>query len=188
MKPTFSLLALLLVFLSAACKKEEVDTLPKATQDGRGTMGCLVDGKAWTPYVSPRLGGGSLFIAYWRTGAGSHPSLTMFFNRDTQDDRPASSIYFFTPNVTGPNSVALDQLANPMLASANPAYANFTDSKTGLEVYHITGPTATGQLTLTRFDTVARIASGTFHFQGRATNGTLVSVTDGRFDVRLERR
>ncbi|WP_345073973.1 hypothetical protein [Hymenobacter fastidiosus] len=35
---------------AAACKKEtEVDALPKATQEGKHTFGCLVDGKAFVP-------------------------------------------------------------------------------------------------------------------------------------------
>ncbi|RSK37186.1 hypothetical protein [Hymenobacter metallilatus] len=178
----------LLLLTLAACKKDEVDALPKATQDGRGTMGCLVEGKAWTPYIAPQLGGGSPYVAYYRYRTSPGVALTMLFTRNARDKTPASSIYFFLPNTVGPGSVALDQPADPIRASFNPAYANYSDYKTGLQVDYLTGPTAPGTLTLTRFDTVARVASGTFSFTARALDGSTVQVTDGRFDVRLEKR
>ncbi len=43
-----------------------------------------------------------------------------------------------------------------------------------------------GTVTLTRIDTVAKIASGTFQFTALDyQSGKTVTVTDGRFDVRL---
>ncbi|QNH61595.1 hypothetical protein [Hymenobacter sediminicola] len=38
-----------------ACKKEAVDALPKATQSGANTAGCLVNGNA---FVAQKLGSG----------------------------------------------------------------------------------------------------------------------------------
>ena len=43
-----------------------------------------------------------------------------------------------------------------------------------------------GTVTLTRIDTVARIAAGTFQFTALNRSGKTVTVTDGRFDVRLK--
>ena len=42
------LLPLAGILLSASCKKDRLDQLPPATQDGRRTFGCLVNGK---PFV-----------------------------------------------------------------------------------------------------------------------------------------
>ncbi|MBO3272336.1 hypothetical protein [Hymenobacter defluvii] len=47
-----------------------------------------------------------------------------------------------------------------------------------------TDPVKTGTLTLTRFDTVAHIAAGTFSFPLRnQETGQFYYVTDGRFDL-----
>lgn len=43
-----------------------------------------------------------------------------------------------------------------------------------------------GSVTLTRIDTVAKIAAGTFQFTGVNRNGQTVSVTEGRFNVSLK--
>ncbi|TGE17604.1 hypothetical protein [Hymenobacter elongatus] len=50
MKLSLPLFLTTLTLLSVvACKKEEADALPKATQEGQHTFGCLVDGKAFVP-------------------------------------------------------------------------------------------------------------------------------------------
>ena len=50
-----------------------------------------------------------------------------------------------------------------------------------------TDATYTGTVTLTRIDTAAKIAAGTFQFTGfNFRSGKTVAVTDGRFDVRLK--
>ena len=43
------LMILLWLPMLAACKKNELNALPPATQVGANTFGCLVDGKAWVP-------------------------------------------------------------------------------------------------------------------------------------------
>ena len=43
-----------------------------------------------------------------------------------------------------------------------------------------------GSVTLTRIDTVAKIAAGTFQFTGVNRTGQTVTVSEGRFDVRLK--
>lgn len=47
----------------------------------------------------------------------------------------------------------------------------------------LTGPTATGSLTVTRFDTVARVVSGTFDLTVQEeTSPETHQLTQGRFD------
>lgn len=185
MKPY--LIPWLLALTLAGCKKNEVDALPKATQEGKGTMGCLVNGKAWKPYGAPQFGSANPYAVYWRLRDNRRQvSLTLFFTRQA-DDRP-SSMDFYVPNVSGLGTITLDQPADPIITSANPAYAYYSISNIYPNPAYLTGPTATGNLTLTRFDTVARVVSGNFAFTGRAADGTTVQVTDGRFDMCLERR
>ncbi|WP_227762800.1 hypothetical protein [Hymenobacter sp. 15J16-1T3B] len=85
--------------------------------------------------------------------------------------------------------MSLDQTANPFLGGANPAYGSYTlYAETG-DQYYLTGPQSTGTLTLTRFDTVACIAAGSFSFSARyAASGQTVQVTEGRFDVRFTKQ
>ncbi|OGX86509.1 hypothetical protein [Hymenobacter glacialis] len=185
-----SLLSLALTLSS--CEKEGVDALPKATQKGLNKMGCLVDGKAWLPYRDPVQQGGNRppMVAYWQRREQGRVSLTMLFMRNTRPKRFGSLVYLFVRDITGPSTLALDQPANPQLTSANPAYGAFINTDETPDLDYLTGPTATGHLTITRFDTTARVASGTFAFTGRAddNSGRTVQVSEGRFDVQLERR
>lgn len=187
MKPLYLLPAVLL--LAAGCKKDPIKALPKATQEGKNTMGCLVDGKAWTPKGSDGgLVGGSAvppISAQWRrqrrNGLGGQ--LTLDFRRRSKEETK-SDVRFFVPKLTQPASIALDQNANPYLGGTNPAYGLYTFYDNLSDPDYRTGPDASGTLTITRFDTVACIASGTFSFTARdAASGQTVQVTEGRFDV-----
>jgi hypothetical protein len=189
MKTVFlSLLGLLLAL--SGCEKEGVDALPKATQQGLNKMGCLLDGTAWLPYRDPVQQGGNRppMVAYWQRHDQGRVSLTMLFTRDSQPKRFASDVYLFARNVTGPTALALNQPADPQLTSANPSYGAFINGEETPDLDYLTGPTATGQLTITRFDTTARVVSGTFAFTGRAADGRTVAVSEGRFDAQMERR
>ncbi|MBD3748438.1 MAG: hypothetical protein IE931_02980 [Sphingobacteriales bacterium] len=64
----FSLLLLafsFLLFSGMKCKKDQtgIDALPPATQEGKETFGCLVNGEAFTPKGS-NLGGSTLSSFY----------------------------------------------------------------------------------------------------------------------------
>ena len=49
-----------------------------------------------------------------------------------------------------------------------------------------TGPDTPGRIVVTRFDTVARVVSGTVEFTARHdADGTLVRVSEGRFDCKF---
>ncbi|GAB3304168.1 hypothetical protein GCM10027348_32750 [Hymenobacter tenuis] len=172
----------------SSCEKEGVDALPEATQEGKNKMGCLVDGKAWKPYEAPQLGAKDPFTVYWSLRDQGHVALTLSFSRDSQPKLIASGIYFYVPNIKGPSTITLDQPGTPSQTSANPAYGNFINHDATPDLYYLTGPTATGQLTITRFDTTARIVSGTFAFTGRTDEGSTVQVSEGRFDMQMERR
>lgn len=185
MKSYFPLLAALSLLTTTACEKDEVDALPKATQEGKNQMGCLVNGKAWKPYAAIQFSGTDPFAVYWRVGNG-RVRLTMLFSRQSEQD--PSDIYFYVPSISGAGTFDLDQAADPVRTSSNPAYAFYSVSNIYPNPTYLTGPTATGQLTITRFDTTARIVSGTFNFTGRVADGGTVEVSKGRFDMRLERR
>lgn len=176
------------LLLAASCKEEPLDTLPKATQEGKNTMGCLVDGKAWTPSkpkVSSPGGGGDPWAIRWRAAPAGYGMTISFFSATGRAEVP-TSIQFFVPDVRFATTVPLNQAADPAITSSNPAYAICSLGNKVPSRKFLTGPDAVGELVLTRFDTVAHIVSGTFHFTGReAGTGQTMQVTDGRFDMRL---
>ncbi|RAK63196.1 hypothetical protein [Hymenobacter edaphi] len=179
---------------ATGCKKDPLKTLPKATQEGKNTMGCLVDGKAWTPQGSSGCltGCGAVepIFARWRrlrtNGLGG--GFTLSFDRIKKDETQ-SYLSFFAPRLVQASTVALDQAADPFLNGSNPAYGRYIHYSSLPYPDYRTGPDASGTLILTRFDTVACIAAGTFSFTGRhAASGQTVQVTEGRFDVRFAKQ
>ena len=52
---------------------------------------------------------------------------------------------------------------------------------------YYTNSTYTGELYLSKFDTIQQIASGTFYFTAIKSAGDTVKVTNGRFDMHYTR-
>ncbi len=79
---TLSFLLLVLSFILTTgmqCKKEQngLDALPLATQEGKGTFGCLVNGEAFTPKGSSF--GGPILSSYYQY-LNSQTAQGYFFN------------------------------------------------------------------------------------------------------------
>lgn len=187
--PRFFISALFLLALAGCASKETplpAAQLPAATQSGQNTAGCRVDGQVWLP------AGGGLFaprpvsVTLQRSVTGLQ--LSVLLDRDplTDDGQPfaRTSIRLYVPNVTGPGVIALDQYADPRLTTSNPAYGAFTYTAPSPDQQLLTGSGATGQLVITRLDTVARVVAGSFRFRARELAGpATVDVTEGRFDL-----
>lgn len=175
-----------LILLSSSCKKHvvppqsELSKLPAATQTGANTFGCLVNGKAFIP-------GGSLF-------SGSHQQCNYIYTNGG---------YYFTILTTNQdyyNAVKQVQIETDSLTisegqililrrlsagHANAGYA-FIGANNNLNSYDTTD-TNSGQLTITKFDQVNQIVSGTFYFTAVNIAKDTVKVTDGRFDMHYTR-
>ncbi|RSK40951.1 hypothetical protein [Hymenobacter perfusus] len=170
----------LLLLTLAACKKEtELDKLPDATQKGKNTAGFLLDGKAWLPEAGKLLSKGGPVSASWqRTVVGR--SMTIRFSRDSD----LTITQLFIPHIQRSGVFVCNQQVSPILGYRNPTYGMFamTKSLTIPRLFY-TGPTATGSLTVTRFDTVARVVSGTFDLTVQEeTSPQTHQLTQGRFD------
>ncbi|MDU0371988.1 lipoprotein [Hymenobacter endophyticus] len=180
--------ALLLTALTGCMKEAALPTpqLPAATQTGQQTAGCRVDGQLWVPAGGGLFAPNPISVTLRRDGTRRHLSVLLDRNPATDDGlpNPNTLIQLYVPNVSGPGVFALDQPADPRLTNSNPAYAAFWYTAPSPDQLLITGPTATGQLTITRLDTVARVVAGTFQFRSREQAGpATVHVTDGRFDL-----
>lgn len=167
MKPFLTILfAFALLAATTSCEKEEVDALPKATQEGKNTFGCLVDGNAYIPTLGSAISINSreLLEAY------------IYQHRDlVVSAKGGGAITIILRNRFAPGTYPLGYLQ-----AGN--YSTYTISGRT----HYTDVDHMGTVTLTRIDTVAKIAAGTFEFTALDyQSGKIVTITEGRFDVRL---
>ncbi|MBO0360714.1 hypothetical protein J0X19_22325 [Hymenobacter sp. BT186] len=89
------------------------------------------------------------------------------------------------PDIRSTGTFELNQTINPALSNPDPAYASFSFNRPRPTQLYRTGPTATGRLIVTRFDTVARIVAGTFEFTAERANAPTVRISEGRFDLKF---
>ena len=183
MKTHLSLLCLAAALLAAACKKDDPDNgLPPATQEGKNTAGCFVNGEpfvaaGWggsllTNPVAP-LGGGFFYdsLYYLRIHGlykGSNSTMTLFFRSQI------SGVYRFNQDTP---SLSQGGMGTTTFNHATFSTANGTDT-------YITNKQNTGQVALTSADRSSGISAGTFEFTAASTTdpSKTVTVTSGRFD------
>jgi Family of unknown function (DUF6252) len=173
-----TLLVLLPLIILISCKKE-VDELPPATQTGAHTFGAKVNGVLWTPQgfgafpandlLKARMSGHDIVIN--ASNIASSPNETEF--QFTIYNVTAPGVYPFNTDVTHPNGLA--------------SYVYYVKRKLTPVDEWMTSSTHTGSVTITRIDDVNRIVSGTFQFNaGSLYNSGVLSVTEGRFDLRIQ--
>jgi hypothetical protein len=173
---TIYLLVTLCLSLSLlTCK--QTDVLPQATQEGKNTFGCLIDGKPYIPN-----GGGSF--------SGIKPIYGGFLVLSSKPYK--LGIYVYTYEKSGQKieiylndyllgKHILNSNTSTIPASVDPQdYASYTSV---LGDKYITSSKYTGQITIIKADTAIGIVSGTFDFEAVTSIGQTVTVTKGRFDV-----
>ncbi|WP_400192899.1 hypothetical protein [Hymenobacter sp. B81] len=172
--------ALLLLTQCSKCKHDDptpAAQLPAATQEGKNTFGCLVNGQVWLPQGSsgiapnfrvsydPGYAGGSLAIRTYRYPTGSSKGQGLILG---------------SGGVARPGTYAL---------AAPDAAAFFSNEAWPFPCTEydndLPGTYCRGTLTVTRLDIAARIVSGTFAFTLAKPGCDTLRVTDGRFDYRL---
>jgi len=176
----FSLTAALL----AGCnKKDDPEAgLPPATQEGKNTGGCLVNGERFVAAES----GGSLLtnpIPALRGGFAFDSVYYVSLN-GTYHGQRATVMLFLRGEAVG--TYRLNRTTNyypqgdPLLIFS---HATFTVAGSGGETY-VTNDQHTGQVMLTRADLRAGISAGTFDFTGASTfdASKTITITKGRFD------
>ena len=179
------LLSLFTAFLWACHKdqdpapKTQVELLPPATQEGKRTFGCLIDGKAWTPkagFVPPPIS-----VSYDEiTGA-----LIISARRNIGIDGLSQSVNFFsTARSTGAFVLPIAKssiIDTSSFCTAQPfGYINGI----GLNVFE---NYSEGGLFITKLDLATGIISGTFEYDAYSPEcNDTVRITEGRFDVRYK--
>ena len=169
-----------LLFVLGQCQ-QKADPSPS----GANTFSCQIEGDDFTPYLAPILITPQKAL---RANTTNSTGFAIEAKTTTYD----LVIYVVSIQATGTYSLAY--ASNSIPYKSNPdSYASCTiTSKQNdpnnpvIETDYYTNNTNVGTVTFTRFDTVARVAGGTFEYTAReATTGKLVHVTNGKFDVKF---
>lgn len=164
-----------LIILLAGCESceddpqpTELEKLPPATQEGKNTFGCLVNGKAWITRTSTDA------TAFYQEGV-----FAIGATNDKNTENIFISIYdenlsegeYHLPNDNGENTIQ--------------DVAGLNQSKT-TKCRFETMSDYTGTVQITHLDQSqgSWIVSGTFEFEAYSPEcDTIIKVTDGRFDL-----
>ena len=177
---TCSLVARPLMLLSVAlllltCNRDT--PLPLPTQSGQNTLGCLINGKPYIPdggrgFMPAKPVNGGFFVLrsspytlglYVYTYAKDNQRIEIFLNDYKLGLHPLNSNTQIKP------------------ASLSPKDYGVYESTEG-DAY-VTNSEYTGQVIITKADTISGIVAGSFSFKAISANGKTVTVSQGRFDV-----
>ena len=170
MKSIFGKLLILGAIVTiVSCNK---DDLTKATQKGANTFSCKVNGNIFKPFHEAGLFNDPTVLSVRNDVQGG-------FGVSAENQESSESVFLESPYLTKTGVYKL-YAEHPNRGIYN--YRIITGNDPGV---YTTDSTYTGELTITRCDTVNGIYSGTFYFTAYdpATDKT-VSVTDGRFDIK----
>ena len=172
----------IILFLPACKKKDPEASLPAATQVGANTGGCLINGQ---PFVAAKYGGGVLSNPIPALDYGfSFDSLYYLVMTGTYQGSRATITLFLRSRRVGKylfdKTTPYYPMGSPRIVENS---ATFAISNSNGETY-VTDAQHTGQIELTRADTVNFIASGLFEFTAVSTLDPtkMVTITNGRFD------
>jgi hypothetical protein len=175
------LLSLAALLLLAACTQP--DPLPEATQGGKQTFGCRVNGKPFIPDGGTGWNATKPIVVYYTGRRGENGTVHEYYCIDaTARDGQGIFIIISDPFKIGPRTMNKEFIPITWPNRLNDAALYSSASGT-----FFTDPRYTGTVVLTRADTVRKIISGTFEFSAiNPKTNEVVEVTDGRFDVRMQ--
>lgn len=167
-----------------ACKKIDdalKPTMPEATQEGKGTFGCLVGGQLWLPY-NPDAG--SLFPNEYAVRTNSFRVGAPVLTVDVNNRRENAGLDHLTLSVRPASAVVpgVYTLGNGFSATATLGAEGYDTANAGSGTLTISKVEAVTQ-TVNGITTRSTVVSGTFQFVAGSTGGKTVAVTDGRFDL-----
>lgn len=163
--------ALSCLVLLTTCEK---DNLPKPTQDGKNTMGAIVNGKPWVA------------SACWGCVGGGKGIEIMYGFPDLylagQEKKESEEIFIrFVLSIPSPGTYTANKEYNNGRNAIQMLYYKNNVRKE----YHTTA-SHTGTINITKVDRANQIISGTFDFtvQNVADVEDIITVSKGRFDVK----
>ena len=154
------------------------DPLPKPTQDGNNTFGCMIDGKPWIPDggtgFMPRkaISGGFFAISDYPTYQRG-----IFIRTLAKDGQEVE--LFVNDYRTGEYLLNIDTQIMPITIKPKGAYGFYRSIN---NLVYVTSSKNIGKITITKADTLTGVVSGNFEFIAGNSTG-IISITSGRFDV-----
>lgn len=185
MKTTFlyicSIIILVLLFLNSGCFNVDINTaekLPPITQEGNNTFGCLIDGKLFHPGTTLNGNVRPLTFSYFRFDTDRHKAGSLYIQGiDARYSLPiAGRLAIQKKEVFSAGTFQLKSQECSPTSHCDLIFYYNSDENTN---YIATS----GELIITRFDTVHNIVSGTFEFEAESGEGEKIKVTSGRFDA-----
>jgi hypothetical protein len=185
MKNTF-ILTLVIIISSiiiscSSCKKNidpQVDNpygLPNATQEGKNTLGFLLNGQPWTP--KGQLGtSANLTFYYDATFSAGVFNIGAYRILDNQGSMEKINIFADTIQNAQRISFPTKKLGL-IFRNATNTNCDFLTAESTTKV--------TGFIDIKKLDKVAHIFSGEFEFTLTKTNCDTVKITQGRFDLKF---
>jgi hypothetical protein len=176
------LLILFSLLILSGCKKS-VDALPEATQTGANTFGLKLNGELWVPQKFAGINAPTLKANL----SGSNLNDLLITAQNFASEPTETEFQLYIKNITGVGSYQLNQ-STDIYPNASSSYGYYVKRKINPLNEWITSPQYTGTVTLTKFDLTNGIVSGTFEFAAGSMDSSAspVTVTDGRFDVKLQ--
>ncbi len=179
MKDLLYTLAVIACFWFAGCKKHHTTQpdnpygLPNATQEGKNTLGFLLNGEPWTP--KGFNGTANLDLYYDETFQNGVFNLSAYKILNTQGQRQRINIY--GDFVQGPENIALPDSTFGVV---------FKDDVSGCDYYESDSNTqiTNGYFNIKKLDKVNKIFSGEFEFTITKNGCPDIQITEGRFDMK----
>jgi hypothetical protein len=173
----FKLIAIALIAILSACKKDELSQLPLITQTGEDTFGCLVNGKAVT------LKNGSFWNGntFYGTPIDNNIFLISFYSNNSST--PGFGFYLDSLKAIEGKTYLLSRYKTSGFASAD--YNANINANPPLPDFK-TNDIVTGSLTITKYSLYngVTVLAGIFNYNAVDAKGDTVKITNGRFDFR----
>lgn len=174
------LIFLSLVLLSSSCRKNKskvpVDQLPPETQTGANTFGCLINGEVFKPKGNPFAG--PVIKAQYQFVNGKQ-GFGISARRSDGEIGQVVGIIGDSIKI----SIGTFNLTSLGSGKFRGGYT-YSDLTNPIGISYYTNEIQTGQITITKFDTINQIVSGTFWFDAiDSTTRKIVRVREGRFDL-----
>ena len=167
-----TILCILLLLGGCKKKKEGIEALPEATQIGKNTFGCLVNGEVYVPkssgFESPDgtsyqfSNGKFFFVLSNKRAVGNVKESFLIRSNDIELEE---------------KTYILMQYNYDRSFSVKYSFSTGNESDD-----YETSPSLKGELRITKLDQVKRIIAGTFSFDAENKNGQKVEIREGRFD------
>lgn len=159
---------LLPIVLTASCKKNE---LTNETATGANTFSCKINGVIFKPYDDGMI---DIFAINYPPLSVSNSRNSNRFRIYASNEETDQDIYIEHMYITQPGVYKLWQYP----------YRGYYSSGYADPGWFSTDSIYTGQLSITRCDTINKIYSGSFYFTAKSSRSRIVQITDGRFDIK----